>query len=142
MKQIRAAMTAGARHESLPVNCGQDFISLSGGALARVQRPWPRARLHPPGQPQPGSADDENHYFISPRVILGLPGCQPLCVCARTLLSVWFLIVFAGLGGRWGRRCSFSCTFHDHYISRCMLPVHRSKPLLKPPLETEIFSSQ
>ena len=74
----------------------------------------PRAYLYPPGQTQPGSADDEKLYLISPHVRLGLSRCQPLsaCVCVCEWVGVYVhprmrarccqydLSVFVG-GGRW-----------------------------------------
>ncbi|CAB1426998.1 unnamed protein product [Pleuronectes platessa] len=43
----------------------------------------PRAYLHPPGQTQPGSVDDEKCYFIAPHVRPGLSRCQPVSSAVR-----------------------------------------------------------
>lgn len=112
----------------------------------------PLAYLHPPGQTQAVSADDEKCYFISPHVRLGLSRCQPLSarvrLCAPTRVFA-VRVIFDCVCLRWGR-CSFSCSFHDHYITCGIFAATGvyfhpceswSKLLFKHRLETEIFSN-
>lgn len=120
----------------------------------------PGSRGHAPGLP-PSSRSDTGSLSRWWEMLLHLTSCQawPLtvsaavCACTRVCLCAptrvfAVRVIFDCVCLRWGR-CSFSCSFHDHYITCGIFAATGvyfhpceswSKLLFKHRLETEIFS--
>lgn len=116
----------------------------------------PRSRGHAPGLP-PSSGSDTGSLSRWWEMLLHLTSCQArplaLSVCvftrSRSCVHAAVRVISDRVCLRWGR-CSFSCTFHDHYITCSIFAAtgvyshpceSRSKLLFKLRLETEIFSN-